>query len=173
MYSRDSHKEPKSDGLGWYWGSCYCWTWCYTSAPCFTCKIIKLYKPLEWQSFWAPNLLAICVVWELLRDRLCLESILYSPNRHLSISKFSDFKLSTEQTAHFPDLEESSCFQGAGSEILWEMFLHAILQNPPTDKYALLLLTARLCSKARNRRWTVCSLQKKEGSSTGDTLLGK
>lgn len=75
-------------------------------------------------------------------------------------------------TAYFVDVEVL-VFLRAGSEILWALFLHAILPKPQQMSNAHFLLTARLYSKARTRKQTVCCLQKKAVSSTGNKHLGK
>lgn len=70
-------------------------------------------------------------------------------------SVISNSPLSKHHQAHFAGLEERFMLPGAGSETLWDMFLHAILPNPPMDKLAHFLLSARLYSKAKTRRQTV------------------
>lgn len=146
-----------------------------TSVPCFTCKVIKLHtkswdaRAFETQTFlpsvFSENYWEADCTWKVFF--ILQTSIYQSANSVISGSPLS------KHHGSFCRLRRQFVFPGAGSEILREMFLHAVLPNSPIDKYAHFLPTARLCSKARTRKQIVCSLQRKEGSTARGKCLGK
>lgn len=168
---RDSCKEPRKDGLGQYPSSSCGWTQCATSVFCFTCKVIKLQtNSLSHQSCKGPNTPAICVSWKLLSGRLCLAGMFCSPNRHLSVSKFSAFKLNTQQLCITANFVDGKCwyFSEQAQKYFGHCFYMPSCQNPNRR----VRLTSRLYSKARIRKHTVCCLQRKAVSKYWKQILG-
>lgn len=128
----DSYKEPRSDGLGWYRGSPYCWTWCDTSVPCLTCKVIKLYaNPWDARAFEAQTFLP-SVLSENYWETDCAwkaSSILQTGVYQSANSVVSNSPLSTHHSS-FCRLGRQFMFPGAGSEILWKCFHMPSCQIP-------------------------------------------
>lgn len=140
----------------------------------FTCKVIKLYTNLwDARAFEVQTFLP-SVFSKNYRETDYAWRVLHCPNRHLSISKFSDFKLSTEQTSQFilQAWKTVYVFRSRLRNTLGNVFYTPSCQIQQTSN-AHFLLTARLCSKAKTRKQTVCCLQRKEVSTIRGKCLSK
>lgn len=174
---RDPNKEPGRDGLGQYQGSPYCWTWWYTSGPCFTCKVIKPYTNLWDARAFEPQTFSPSVLsenyWETVYAWKAFSSL---QTDIYPISKFSDFKLSTEQTP-----PSSFCRLGrtvhASRSRLRNTLGHVFTCHPAKSSNGQACSLPTLCQtifQSQNQE-TDCfaSSKRKQSSNTRGKCLGK